>query len=698
MPDLLTSALNPRSVAIIGASDNIHKIGGRPIYYMQRHGYQGTVYPVNPARDVIQGHKSYASLAALPEVPDLALVVVGGEKTVSAVEECAARGVKSAVVIASGFGETGPAGLELQQEMVAKARAAGMRLYGPNTQGLANFGSGAIAGFSTMFIEVPPMDGPVGIVSQSGGMSAMAYGLLRGRGLGVRHVHATGNEADVTVGELAWAVAHDPDVRLLLLYLESIAHPEMLEAAAAYARERDLPIIAVKAGRSAGGQKAASSHTGSLANEDRTVDAFFKHHGIWRVRDPHEQARAAQAYLKGWRPEGRRLVIISNSGASCVMGADAAEDEGLQLAELSPQTQAAVGAKLPGFATTQNPIDITAALLSNSGLFGEVLPAVAKDPAADLFFINIPVAGAGYDVDAFARDAAAFEAATGKPVAVAAWQESVAAPFRAHGIATFPNEGDALGVLAQVANHTALMRRPRAAWPTLAQVQVPADKQGFLNEVDSLALLARHGVPVVPLQLCQSADEARTAFDALGAPAVVKACSAQVPHKSEHGLVALNVPTREQAGALFESFCSKMDAMGVARDGVIVAATRKGRHEFMVGARMDPVFGPVVVVGDGGKNVEAMKDCAVLLPPFSAAEVEQALRTLRIAPLLDGVRGDPPLDLQALSAIAVAVGQVICGARGAIASLDLNPVMVGAQGEGAVVVDALVECACAGAG
>lgn len=691
MSDLLTSALNPRSVAIVGASENIHKIGGRPIYYMQRHGYQGTIYPINPAREEVQGYKSYSGVSALPEVPDLALIAVGGDKTVAAVEECAARGVKSAVVIASGFGETGPAGRELQDHMVAIARASGMRLYGPNTQGLANFGTGAIAGFSTMFIEVPPMDGPVGIVSQSGGMSAMAYGLLRGRGLGVRHVHATGNEADVTASEMAWAVAHDPDVKLLLLYLENIANPEMLAATAAYARERDLPIVAVKAGRSASGQKAASSHTGALANEDRTVDAFFKHHGIWRVRDPHEQARAAHAYLKGWRPEGRRLVVISNSGASCVMGADAAEDMGLSLAELSPVTQADVASKLPGFATASNPIDVTAALLSNSGLFGDVLPAVAQDPAADLFFLNIPVAGAGYDVDRFARDAAAFEAATAKPVAVAAWQETVAEPFRQHGIATFPNEGEAIAVLAQVAKHTELMRRSRVQWEALPNVQVPAGTQGFLNEVDSLGLLARHGVPTVPMHLCRSADEARSAFDAIGAPVVVKACSTEVPHKSEHGLVALNVQTREQAAELFEQFWTKMDDMGVKRDGVIVAATRKAQHEFMVGARMDPIFGPVVVVGDGGKYVEALKDCAVLLPPFSEADVQAALRTLRIAPLLDGVRGEPPLDVQALSRITVAVGLVIVGASGAIASLDLNPVMVGATSQGAVVVDALVE-------
>lgn len=695
MQDLLQSALNPRSVAVIGASENIHKIGGRPIHYMGLHGFQGAIYPINPTRDEIQGHRSYASLSALPEVPELALVVVGGDKTVSAVEECAARGVKSAVIIASGFGETGPEGKEIEQHMLRTARSAGMRLYGPNTQGLANFGTGAIAGFSTMFIEVPPMDGPVGIVSQSGGMSAMAYGLLRGQGLGVRHVHATGNEVDVSVGELALAVAHDPDVKLLLLYLESIAHPDLLARAAAVARERDLPIVAVKAGRTAGGQRAASSHTGSLANEDRTVDAFLRQHGILRVRDPHEQVRAAKAYLKGWRPQGRRLVVISNSGASCVMGADAADDEKLALAELSPATQDALAQKLPGFATTSNPIDITAALLTNSGLFGDVLPAVARDPSADLFFINIPVAGAGYDVERFARDAAAFEAGTGKPVAVAAWQDSVATAFRAHGIATFANEGDAIGVLAQLARHTDLMRRPRTA-PTLATspVQWPASGDRFLNEADSLALLGRHGVPVVSMHLCRTAGEAGAAFEQIragGQRVVMKACSRDIPHKSEHGLVALDVASPEEAEALFERFDHKMDALNASRDGVIVAAMHKGRHEFMVGAHMDPVFGPVIVVGDGGKYTEALNDCVVLLPPFSADDVTRELARLRIAPLFKGLRGEPALDIAALSRLTVAVADFAVAAKGQLASLDLNPVIVGSEGEGAVAVDALIE-------
>ncbi len=691
MTDLLHAAIAPKSIAIIGASENTNKIGGRPIFYMARHGYKGTIYPINPNRDEIQGLKSYPSLAALPEVPELALVIVGGDATVAAVDECAARGVKAAIVIASGFGETGDEGRAVQQGMVDRARAAGMRIVGPNSQGLANFGNGAIASFSTMFLEVPPQDGPVAVVSQSGGICAVTYGLVRGRGIGVRHAHATGNEADVTVADLAWAVAHDPDVKLLLLYLESVADPELLARAATFARERDLPIVAVKAGRSASGQKAASSHTGALANEDRVVDAFFRHHGIWRARDPHAMALAAEAYLKGWRPEGRRLVVISNSGASCVMAADASEQYALPLADLAPETRRDIAAKLPGFASAANPIDITAALLSNSHLFGDVLPIVAKDRAADLFFINIPVAGAGYDVDTFARDTAKFAAATGKPIAVAISQESVGSTFKAAGLATFANEDEALGVLSQVASHTALMRKRRAPWPADAPVDVPQGSHRFLNEAESLALLAQAGVSVVPYRLCRTAAEARAAFDAIGAPVAVKACSIDVPHKSEHGLVALNVANADDAARLFEAQWDKLAALGAARDGVIVAAMRKGRHEFMIGARYDPVFGPVVIVGDGGKYVEAFKDFATLIPPFDAAEVREALSGLRIAPLLGGVRGEPPLDVDALAAVAVGVGRLARAAKGKIASIDLNPVIVGAAGEGAVVVDGLIE-------
>lgn len=463
----------------------------------------------------------------------------------------------------------------------------------------------------------------------------------------------------------------------------------MLAQAAAYAKERNLPIVAIKAGRTQDGQRAASSHTGSLANEDRTVDAFFRQHGIWRVNDSHEQVRAAGAYLKGWRPEGKRLVVISNSGASCVMGADTASDNQIPLANLSLDTRQALAAKLPGFATTDNPIDITAALLSNSGLFGDVLPAVAKDPSADMFFINIPVAGAGYDVEQFAQDTANFERHTGKPVVVAAWQANIAQVFKQKGVLTYANEKEAISVLAQVAKHTELLRLKRSVAPTMTPIQVPESKGQFLNEADSLNLLAQNDVSVVENFLCTTATEVASAFDKLKGQVVLKACSAEIPHKSEYGLVALHIEDKNHAVELFESFMTKMRSMGVQPDGVIVAAKHKGQHEFMVGAKMDPVFGPVVVLGNGGKYVEALQDCAVLIPPFSLQEAEQALRKLHIAPLLDGVRGEPPLDMVTLTTIAQKVGHLLISAQGKIASIDLNPVMVTA--DRAVVVDALVE-------
>jgi acyl-CoA synthetase (NDP forming) len=689
--DALRQALDPRSIALIGASENPNKIGGRPLLYLQRFGYKGRVYPINPNRTEVQGVKAYPDLASLPEAPDLAIVMVAGDGAVAAVEACAKRGVKLAICMASGFGETGEVGREAERAMVAAARRHGMRLVGPNSQGLVNFGTGAVASFSTMFLEAPPADGPVAIISQSGAMSAVPYGLLRQRGIGVRHCHATGNDADVTVAEMARAVVEDPGVKLLLLYLEAIPDPAMLAAAAERARQHGIPIVALKTGRTAQGQRAAKSHTGALANEDRVVDAFLRQHGIWRARDMLGLVSAAEMYLKGWRPEGRRLVAISNSGASCVMAADLAEELNLPLAVFAEETRRALAAVLPGFATTTNPIDITAALLSNSRLFSAILPIVAKDPAADLFLIAIPVAGQGYDVEAFARDAAEFARATGKPVAVAAPQAAVAERFRAAGLPVFSGETEAVMALDQLARHWALLRRPPPAPFSPQKVSIPPGRGRFLNEAESLALLATHGLPVVAHRLCRSESEARIAFRDLGSPVAVKACSADVPHKSEHGLVALNLVSEEAVAQAFATQLAKLEEMEASPDGVIVAAMAEGRREFVLGARLDPVFGPVVMIGDGGKFVEALPDISLLLPPFSREEAVAAIRQLRIAPILAGLRGEPPLDVEALAQAAVRLSHLIAGAQPHIAAIDINPVLVGAAGQGIIIVDALIE-------
>ncbi|KAI3589360.1 Acetyl-CoA synthetase (ADP-forming) alpha and beta chain [Cupriavidus sp. U2] len=692
MSSALSALLSPRSVAIVGASDNIHKIGGRPIHYMQTMGYTGAIYPVNPQRASLQGLRAYPSLDALPEAPELAVIVVAGDAAVQAVADCARLGVGAAIVIASGFGEAGEAGRRQQNEMVRIARDGRLRIVGPNSQGLANFGNGTIASFSTMFIEIPPQDGPVAVVSQSGGTAALVYGLLRNQGIGVRHVHATGNQADVTVSEIALGVAQDPDVRLLLLYLETLTDPQTLAEAAAVARARGIPVVAVKSGRSQAGARAAASHTGAMANEDRAVDAFLARHGIWRVEDAHALARCAPLYLRGWQPAGRRLVVVSNSGASCVMAADTADTLGISMAPLSAATQSALADRLPGFAATANPVDVTAALLTNSGLFGDVLPVVGADPSADLVLLDIPVAGMGYDVPRFARDAARFADQAGKPIAVAAWQDTVVSQFRAANVPTFVHAADALAAFHQLTAHQQLLRDV-AGEPVMPPI-VPsniATPSRTLSEAASLARLAEAGVPVVEHYLCQSADEAVAAWQRIGAPVAVKASSPAVPHKSEHGLVALNCNSRNAIVDAFHKQTQTLDAMHAPCEGVIVARMSRGQRECMVGAHWDPIFGAVLLVGDGGKYVEVVRDTAVLLAPASPAAIERAMRSLRMAPLLDGVRGEAALDVAALCDVASRVGNLVHQARGQIRSVDLNPVMLGA--EGALVVDGLMEVA-----
>jgi len=691
----LRALLAPSSIAIVGASDNIDKIGGRPIHYMRKHGYTGTLYPINPQRATVQGERAWPSLEALPAVPELAIIAVAGEQAVQAVDQCAQLGVAAAIVISAGFSETGEAGRAREEAMIARARAAGMRIVGPNSQGLANFGNGAIASFSTMFLSAPPADGPVAVISQSGGMGAMVYGLLRQRGLGVRHVHATGNEADVTVAELACEVLRDPQVRIVLLYLESLRDAEMLADAAAIARSRQVPLIAVKAGRTSAGAQAAASHTGAMANEDRTVDAVFARHAILRARDPQELVRFAELALRGPLPSGSSVVVVSNSGASCVLAADAATACGLRIVPLSQTTQQRLVDCLPGFATVSNPVDVTAALLSNNGMFGQVLPVIAQDPVADMFLIDLPVTGPGYDVDLFAADTARFAAAAAKPVAVVAWQANVAEAFRAQGVAVYDDEQQAVDALAGLYRLHQWRIRPQAVWsePEPVPPALPGASAGVLSEAQSLALLARQGVRVVEHLCCTDVEGVVAAWRSMGAAVALKACSACLPHKSEHHLVALGLNDERALRAAMARQMRVLAELDVTDAQWIVARMHTGLHECALGVRCDPVFGPVVMIGAGGKYVEVMQDVALLLPPFSVQEVMDALQTLRIGKLLTGVRGDPPADVRALAEQAVLLGRFARNAGAALASIDINPVLVAGEGQGAVAVDALVQYA-----
>lgn len=693
MPDNLKYFLKPKSVAIIGASNEVNKVGGRPLHYLKDYKFQGPIYPINPGRPEVQGLKAYKDLASLPEVPELALVVIPGAAAVTAVKDCAARGVKALICISSGFGETGdPAGTAMQQEMVAAARAAGMRMIGPNTQGLANFSNGAICSFSTFFTTMRPADGPIAIVSQSGAMSAIPIGLLGERGLGCRYSIATGNDAEVNVLEMATAVVSDPDIKLLLLYLEGIPRPDLLATLAETAHRNNVKIIALKSGRTSAGQRAAASHTGALANEDRVVDAALKRVGIWRAQNIADLVSAAEIYLKDWTPTGRRFVTISGSGATGVMSADAATFSGLEVVKFDPQTRAKLDAILPSFASAANPIDLTAALLSNNKLLSEILPVIAHADAADLFKVDMPVSGPGYDMKGFARDIAEFSKATGKPVVVAGWQGDIPGSFRSEGVPVFPLEAEAIQALAQFVDHHDIVARakglPKPAWRPHSDAA--KSKSRTLNEADSLALLGKAGLSVVPHAVCRTANEAATAWRNLGGPVAVKGCSADLPHKTEYGLVRLGLDNEDDIRAAFRSMEAAIAKANATFDGVIIARMTKGRREMMIGAHRDAFFGPVIVVGDGGKYVEAMPDAAILMPPFQPADAVRAIEGLRCAPVLRGVRGEPASDIAAMADAAVRIAGLMTENE-EILSLDMNPLMLQDAGRGYAIVDAVIE-------
>ncbi|MGB3071587.1 MAG: acetate--CoA ligase family protein [Ottowia sp.] len=693
----LQAALQPRSIAIIGASQNPDKIGGRPVDYLQRFGYRGKVYPVNPGRPEVQGLRAWPSVDALPEAPDLAIIAVPRAEATEAVQQCARIGTRVSVVMSSGFGEGNSSeGAALERAMVADARAAGMRLVGPNCQGLANFSNGALATFSTMIKECPPADGHIAILSQSGTLGMAPYGLLRRRGLGVRHAHATGNDADVTIAELAAAVAEDEQVRLMLLYLEGMPDPHNLARLGWIAQERGLPVLALKSGRTAAGKAAAQSHTGALASEDRVVDAFFEQHGIWRAQTMEELVDGAEMYLKRWKVGGRSVVTVSNSGAAGVLAADAVTLHGMQMASFAPETRQALEGILPSFANVSNPVDITGALLTDSSLFTKALGVIAQDPAADAFLVAFPVAGAGYDVESYADAAAALEESTGKPVVAASPQPDVAALFRQREVPVFTSESRAVAMLDQLTRHHQRLeeaRRRFAGTPLHTGGLLEADptpaSPRMVNEAESLAALADAGVPVVRHRLCARADEARAALETFGAPVVVKGCSSAVAHKSELGLVRLGLRTEEEVVAAFVEMQETTVARGLPFEGVIVAAMERGQRELMIGAHRDPVFGPVVVIGDGGKYVESMPDNQLLLLPCTRDEVISRMQRLRIAPLLVGVRGDPPLDTHAFVDAVLAVAHLMLNATD-VQSVDLNPVIVSAAGQGCRAVDAVL--------
>jgi acyl-CoA synthetase (NDP forming) len=641
---------------------------------------------------VVQELPAYADVTALPEVPDVAVIAIPGAGAVDAVRQCAKAGVKGCVILSSGFSETREtAGIGMQDEMVGIARRAGMRLVGPNAQGLANFGNGAVLAFSTMFIEAPPMDGPVALVSQSGGMSAIPYGLLRERGVGVRYCHGTGNDCDVSVSELVSLVLEDPDIKVILMYVEGIADAADFERAARASVAKGVPIVALVGGRSADGARAAQSHTGSLASEAVVVEAFLERLGVRGVKTMNELVQSVDLYLTDVEVSGEQIGIISNSGGVCVLASDHASDYGLPLATFDERTVTAISGALPSFASVGNPVDITGALLRDSLLVRRVLDGIDTHSGGDVYLLSLPVSGRGYDVDEFASAAYDFATRIRRPFAVVTPQPRAAAVYRELGLPVYADEADAVRALAGYVRHIRSMERARGTLP-LDLRRPSTSASTVLNEASSLAVLGGRA-EIVEHVLVPGAADAAAAFGSFGGrPVVVKGCTTSVSHKSDYGLVELGCSSADEVAGAASRILDAMNLHDFSVDGLLVEPMVNGSFEVMVGGHRDAGLGAVVIVGAGGKYIEAVPDFAMLLPPFGPEEVVRAIEGLRMAPLLRGVRGEAPVDVAAWAELVVAVGDLMTDPDSTIESLDANPVLLVREDSKtrAVVADAVV--------
>lgn len=463
----LHSLLYPRSVAVVGASDNPDKVGGRPLRHLLAHGFRGRLYPVTRRGTPVQGLDSCTSLAALPEVPDVAVLCVPAEHAAAEIDACARLGIPNVLLFSSGYAEVSASGRAVQDSLAATCRTAGTRLLGPNTLGVANFANGAVLSFASAYLDCPHRDGPVAIVSQSGGIGAAAYVLLRSNDIGVRFVCTTGNQADLDVADFVAELSHDESLRVMLIYQEELKEAAAMRAALEEARQRGIAVIVLPGGLSPVGARSARLHTGSTGFGELNgaqLLALFRDTGCRVAGSLAEQCESVSLYLGPGDAGGAGhggLALISNSGASCVIAADAAAELQLPLAELAPATCAALDVALPAFSLNRNPLDLTAMLLADPGLLGQVVNIALADASVTAVALGlVAIGGSSYDLPRFVRETAAAVRARGKPCVVHAPDPRVRQAFSAAGLPVYVSERAALLALRDWRRHLAIIASP----------------------------------------------------------------------------------------------------------------------------------------------------------------------------------------------------------------------------------------------
>ncbi len=690
--DPISRLLKPRSVAVIGASADASKTAGRPVSYLVKHGFAGDIYPVNPKVDRIGELACYRDVASLPSVPDVGIVLLGAERAHLAVRDLAARGTAAAIVLASGYTETGAEGARRQKELIEAAGS--MRILGPNTIGLVNLtDSIVLSATGALEMEHFPTGG-IGVVSQSGGILGALLSRAAARGIGLSKLISTSNEVDLELADFVEHLADDEATKVIALYIETIRNPAKFRAAALKAARNGKPVVAFKIGRSEAGAKAAVSHTGALAGADRMYDALFKQVGVIRAQTFADLLDIPVALATGRKLRGNRVAILTSTGGAGTLVSDDLGMAGFD----TPAPDAATAEALRALQTgdhavlDRNPIDVTLAGLKPDLLRGAI-NVLLKSPCYDALTIIVgssslamPELMAGAIQDCLPN--------SDKPVIayVSPHAPEVGALLTQRGVPAFAAAESCTAALAAMLK-VGRFESPVETTPAAATVAVDDLPSGSLDEAQAKQLFARFGVPCVGERIVGSAAQAEAAARELGARVVLKILSSQITHKTEVGGVAVNL-TPETVGARLIAMAADVEQRaGVRPERFLVQEMVAGGTELIVGMHRDPL-GTAILLGMGGVTAELFKDTTLrLLPPqggLSRAEALAMAQELKTWPLLDGFRGRPRADVDALVAAIVAFSEMTAQLGERLVEAEANPVFVLPEGHGVRAADGVV--------
>jgi len=690
----LMPILYPTSVAVIGASRDDSSIGGRLFANLLARGFTGPVYPVNPQAPFVHAVKAYPSILDIDEPVDLAFVAVPAPAVLDVINDCGKKGVRGVVVISAGFSETGEAGGELEDAVLAAARRHGMRLVGPNCMGLLN--ADPNVSLDGQFGPTFPPAGNVAMASQSGALGLAILNEATELGIGLSTFVSLGNRADVSANDLLLYWDGDPATDVIVLYMESFGHARRFGRVARRV-SRTKPVVVVKAGRSSAGARAAASHTGSLASLDVAVDALFGQSGVIRTDTLNELFDVASLLANQPLPAGRRVAVLTNAGGPAILAADALESVGMELPQLSPELQERLAGLLPGAANTANPVDMIASASPETyeACLAELL---ATDEVDSVIVIFIPTAPKGAEQVVAALRAAIESASRGTTVAAVLMgtQDATEELTRAANVPVYEYPESAARALGAAVRYREWRERPEGEYPSFADSERNAAETairtaigrlgvdgGWLNDDEIQTILGAYGIRAARSIRTATEDEAVQAAQDIAGPVALKVISPTILHKSDAGGVALDVTGEEAVRAAYR----QVAAVGDDVEGVLVQDYVAGGHEVIIGMTEDPLFGPLIVFGLGGIFVELMRDVSFRINPLTDVDASEMLAEVRSAEILTGYRGEAGGDVDALREVLLRVSTLV-EQHPEIAEMDLNPVKVLPPGDGVVVVDA----------